>query len=316
MISILLVASCGGGGGGGDGGDIISRPPPTGWVTIDSPDTTSTICNEVSLTGAAFISPTFFGCCNGSAEEITGVTVTWRNETNGQAGKAIQTVSVSGLTGPFNHRWTATVPVAMGTNTIIVSASDPAGINGTASVDISKTGPSFKVSGQLRSVNGIGLGFFESGISVTLAGAKDLTAVPDSGAKAGAYSLSCVPPGTYTLTPKSSAFHYDFSPSSQTFDVVDHDVTLVDMVAPAYRVDGRITFSVNGAPSPGTSVMISSGGASLSNLTDNTGLYLFVVPDGPYRIEPHDLFFSTVFTPASQDIIVSGQDISALNFAR
>ena len=80
----LLICACGGGGGGDDN---ASAPPVdpnrtgAGWVTIVSNDagsSGSTDSRTVSLGGDAFVSPTFFVCCSGSATD-TGVVVSWVN---------------------------------------------------------------------------------------------------------------------------------------------------------------------------------------------------------------------------------------------
>ena len=111
------VPSCGGSGGS------VPPPPPSGWVVIDAPASTDTVCNELGLSGEAFISPTDWHCCGGSAVEMTAVTVTWRNETSGAAGTASQSVKTSPFLGLYGHTWSATVPLVPGTNRIAVTAT-------------------------------------------------------------------------------------------------------------------------------------------------------------------------------------------------
>lgn len=126
-LSVVFV-SCGGGGGGGEstGGDDINPA----WVKISIPNTDPAhTSNENELiSGTAFISPDYYHCCSGSAED-TGVTVTWKNVTTGASGSAnqyVQYCTLLGSTYVCEHYWSALIPLIMGSNEIIVTASDPA----------------------------------------------------------------------------------------------------------------------------------------------------------------------------------------------
>lgn len=313
-VCSLVLVSCGGGSGGG----LDSVTP--GWVTIDASSAASTVCNDSTLTGTAFISPTWWGCCGGTAEHLTGVTVTWHNETGGQSGTAYQHVNLIGsfgISALADHTWSATVPLAMGTNTIAITAQDPSGITATKRTTVVKIGTSYSVSGRLANQADLGLGYFESGMSVLLSGPTTKTMVASSGANAGAFQGSCVPPGTYRLTPTPSAFNYIFAPPHIDFDVVNTDISGLNMIGAAFQVSGNITFSVNGNQSPSTLVSINSSVASLLATSDANGHFNFVVPNGNYRIQPSEFLCSQcVFTPAYQDIIVSGGDVTNVNFTR
>ncbi len=89
LISLFVwLAACRGGGSDNSGDDGNYG---YGWVKISSPagDHYTMSSNPLRISGEAFISPTWFTCCSGSAED-TGVTVTWENQTTGQQGYANQ----------------------------------------------------------------------------------------------------------------------------------------------------------------------------------------------------------------------------------
>src|SRR5713101_7769152 len=177
MFLALLMSGLGASGCSDDGIPVTGTDRHDGgFVTITAPTSeprASTVCNSVFLAGSAFISPTWSGG-SGSAEEITGVTVYWRNETTGNSGNASQTVSWCELLGypyPCDHTWSATVPLALGENLITVTASDPSGRTGQGSITVSKPVPSYSVSGRVVNQRGAGLwGYGDSGIKVVLAG--------------------------------------------------------------------------------------------------------------------------------------------------
>src|SRR6266849_4086810 len=105
-LSMFLALSMSGLGASGcsDDGDSVTGTHSDGgggFVSITVPTSEprhSTTCNSVLLEGSAFISTTTSGG-SGSAEEITGVSVTWRNETTGSMGKASQTVTLCEFLG-------------------------------------------------------------------------------------------------------------------------------------------------------------------------------------------------------------------------
>lgn len=142
-LTVVVVTACGGGGG--------SSPPPSdpnhvgaGWIDITSPTsdaTYTTTANQVSVSGAAFISPILFSCCTGSATD-TGVTVTWSSATTGQTGPARQTAQYCGIFNPVDylcgHTWSASISLVPGANVISVTASDGKNI-GRASINVTST---------------------------------------------------------------------------------------------------------------------------------------------------------------------------------
>ncbi len=104
--------------------------------------------DTLDVSGRAFISPTSNASCSetfGAADtaatiSLTGVTVSWVNETTGTGGPASQNASSSRffIIVTCRHRWQASVPLAMGDNLFTVTASDSAGNVGQASITITR----------------------------------------------------------------------------------------------------------------------------------------------------------------------------------
>ena len=145
-VLLTLAAACGG-GGGGDGDD--SPPPdpnaPTrkgfGSVEITTPSSSShsTESDSIHLGGTAFISPTNFVCCSGSADD-TGVGVSW-SSSRGGGGFTSQSVDLCFfIFTPFlcHHTWSAAVPLAVGANVIRVTAADSSGNVGTDTITVTR----------------------------------------------------------------------------------------------------------------------------------------------------------------------------------
>jgi hypothetical protein len=68
LLTLLVCAGCGGGGGGGSNDPV----PGGGWVTILTPGEGpghTDYCNAARVSGEAFISPDWWRCCSGSAED-------------------------------------------------------------------------------------------------------------------------------------------------------------------------------------------------------------------------------------------------------
>lgn len=141
---VTLLASCGGGGGGGE--VVVDDPDQegVGWISLTSPVSGpgySTDSDTVTLAGGAFISPTWWRCCSGSATD-TGVTVTWTNATTGMSGSAYQTLTYIcflSSCSPGTHSWQATIDLAPGENLIAVTATDPSGNLGRARITVTRT---------------------------------------------------------------------------------------------------------------------------------------------------------------------------------
>jgi N-acetylneuraminic acid mutarotase len=145
IISVLVFLAACGGGGGEDG----SSPPPRdpdgplsngrGSLEITG-STNATQDDSVFLSGTAFISPTRFRCCSGSATD-TAVEVSWRTSA-GASGVANQSVGLCSFFGfgvfLCNHTWSASIPLSTGENRVTVTARDEDGNVGQDAVTITR----------------------------------------------------------------------------------------------------------------------------------------------------------------------------------
>jgi hypothetical protein len=108
-----------------------------GWVTVTNPEycPIQTESSSAFVAGKAFISDAWYRCCTGSATD-TGVTVSWFNETSATSGYTVQFVRYCWFFGTFlcDHSYYANIPLAMGENRIIVTASDPSGVSGQRTI--------------------------------------------------------------------------------------------------------------------------------------------------------------------------------------
>ena len=144
LALMALLAGCGGGGGGGEGEVDDPDQEGAGWITLTYPDaggSYTTSAPTVTLYGEAFVSPTWWRCCSGSATD-TGVTVTWANTTTGTSGAAFQRVTYSCLFSSCwisTHTWQASIDLVVGENLITVTATDPAGNLGRVRITVTRT---------------------------------------------------------------------------------------------------------------------------------------------------------------------------------
>jgi len=155
----------------------------------------------------------------------------------------------------------------------------------------------YAISGNL-SANG-------SNATVTLSGAMAQTITADG---SGNYSFAGLIAGSYTVTP--SKVGYAFSPVSQSPTISTSSLSNVNFSAnPTFSISGSITPSANGS---GATVTLSGPGSATAT-ADSLGNYtLSGLLNGTYTITPSKLGFG--FTPTSQTTIVSGGNVSAVNF--
>lgn len=138
-LLLLGLSACGGGGGGDDWESELlpGNVSGVGWITIVLPTSSGHYTSDqpaVTLIGEAFASPTFVDCFGSHFD--SGVSVAWHNDATAGVGAAAQEFSCSGtiVRVPSENRWTATVPLTTGGNLITVTASDPVGNVGKASI--------------------------------------------------------------------------------------------------------------------------------------------------------------------------------------
>jgi hypothetical protein len=130
VISIAIIfTSCTSDGGSSEEGDYNK-----GWIVIE----TSSVYNDSTGDAYAYLKGTAFTNSSYTAHQCVGlcclicrfddsypgVDVVWENRTTGTIGSA---VSRYGTLTNWEHEWSAHVPLILGENEIIVSASDPEG---------------------------------------------------------------------------------------------------------------------------------------------------------------------------------------------
>lgn len=146
-----------------------------------------------------------------------------------------------------------------------------------------------------------------NGVTVTLSGAANATTTANS---SGTFAFSSLANGTYTITPSHQGF--TFSPSSATVTISGANVTSgTNFTASAQ------TFSISGTISPaagGNSATVTlSGTASATTTANSSGSYTFTgLANGNYTVTPSRTGYS--FSPASQAAMVSGANVTVLNF--
>ena len=158
----------------------------------------------------------------------------------------------------------------------------------------------FKISGTM-------LGGARAGMTITLSGTPDRTAVTDA---SGNYAFTGVANGTYTLTPSLAGF--TFSPVDRTVLVSGADLTGRDFTAFAVAGTHRISGTVSGAVTAGVTITL-SGTPARTTTTDAAGAWSFAgIADGSYTVTPGKGGYS--FSPASRSVTVGGADVTAQDF--
>jgi hypothetical protein len=313
VAMLFVLAGCGGGGGDGD-----EPPAPSGgWVTITGPTTAPTsteYCNEVYLSGDAFISPTWSAVAY-DGTVITGVTVAWYNAATGQSGSAAQRAKACrlplGPPYPCEHVWWATVPMAVGSNEITLTASDPDGRIGTDTITVDHPERSFNVSGTARTEAGAALSFRESELGLTLSDGS--TARRTVTSLDGTYVLDCVRPGVpYSIAP-SSPIAYVFTPLQHDVLVQNADLSGLDFTTPAWFLSGQV---LREYASDVILVQVNGSGTAASQLADDSGRYRFALPDGVYTVVAREFWGLYTLNPDgwTGEVVINGADVEERDF--
>ena len=140
------------------------------------------------------------------------------------------------------------------------------------------------------------------GVTITLTGDASDSVVTDAN---GEFSFD-LPDGSYVLTPSKDG--HQFTPASANVEVSGADDTGNDFTAEGvYTISGTIT----GDEDEGVTVAL-TGDATDSTTTAADGTYSFTgVVDGSYTVTP--TLDGYVFTDASENVSVSGGDVSVDN---
>jgi len=310
VILFGVISIIGSGGGGGESSGDNTSEINNGWITIDYPTSESsftTNCNGVYLSGEAFISPTWWRCCSGSAED-TGVTVTWENTSTGESGSASQDVDICGLLSYFlcDHTWNASVSLRLGDNHIVVTASDPAGNTGSDSITVTKPIYTYYISGSVTNADGKALGIKVTDIDLHLSG-ENL----ETGAKVsvdGSYGIACIPNGTYTLTATSS-MGYTFEPEFQTVVITGSDVSEINFIGNVHFIYGWVRYENDTGVSDSRIDLSSNDSTIFTVYTDDNGYYEVAAPNGTYIITPHILNPDYTISPTNATVTVDNKDV-------
>jgi len=312
ILNILVLTAC---GDGVDDSTDSDSNHGSGWVKIVSPagDYYTMSSNPLRLSGEAFISPTWFTCCSGSAQD-TAVTVKWENQKTGQTGYANQQVETCGIMQPYylcNHTWSASIHTELGENVIKITAEDPGENKGTDTVTVNLPYLTSSVYGRIRNTNNNYSYFNKAGISVNLTGeGVDKTGYVSDG---GPFEFHGLNTGSYVITPMSSSMSFTFVPGSRNITLSDTKTTGVDFTTSIYNVSGRVGNFMN-------NVRISGTNGSMKTQSGSSGYYWFRVPSGTYTIAPYCGLmcwasrYTFSFSPTSKTITVSDQDIGGVNF--
>ena len=200
--------------------------------------------------------------------------------------------------------------------------------NGNYTVTPSKTGFTFSPTSQPVTVNGANVTAINftatalpilsisgtispaatgNGSTLTLSGAGSGTATADA---SGNFSFLNLGNGTYTVTPSKSGF--TFTPASQQVTVSGANVTGVTFAVqpiPTWSISGTISPAATGT---GSTVTLSGAGSG-STTADSSGNFSFSgLANGTYTVTPSKTGFT--FTPANQQVIVNGANVTAVNF--
>lgn len=165
--------------------------------------------------------------------------------------------------------------------------------------DLAATGGStFTISGTVT-LNGAGL----QGVTVT-AGTKSATTAAN-----GAYTITGLSAGTYTVTPSLSG--YTFSPTSASVTITNANISGKDFTATAvadtYSISGTVTQNAVGLGG----VTISVGSVSTTTLGNGTYTLSGLAP-GNYTITPSLNGFT--FSPTSRPVTIVNANLSGQNF--
>ena len=144
-----------------------------------------------------------------------------------------------------------------------------------------------------------------SGVTMTLSGNAQVTATT---AGNGAYSLSGLLPGSYTLTPSASGC--SFSPTSTSITIANGNVTASTFTgtANAYSITG----SVSGTSCSSGVTLTLSGSAQGTTTTGTNGSYVFTEVPGTYTITPSASGCS--FSPTSTSVTIANGNVTASTF--
>ena len=238
---------------------------------------------------------------------------------------AVQTFSLSGtISGTGGNG--ATVSVS-GTSTATTTAnasgvySFPALPGGSYTVTPSKTGflytpasqavtltanatanfssaPSFSISGTISGPGG-------SGATVSVTGAASASTTANA---SGIYTISGLPPGSYTVTPSNTGGTFIFTPASQGVTITTSNLTVNFSSVQRFSITGTIS-----GPGGNAATVRLTGAATATTTANASGVYTFSgLATGTYTVTPSKTGF--IYSPTSQSVTISTANVTA-NFS-
>lgn len=299
FISLLasLLPAC----GGDDGDDYETQA----WVRIDEPEDASvTASDTVIASGNAAMR-------DGSYPE----TIYWHSN----YGSGVARQSAICLLGCV-AAWEATIPLALGENTITVTMSD-----GSDKVTITRINQ-VAASGIITMDESSGPSVPD--IPVILNGTDtNYTAITDV---TGSYRFSYIKAGTYTITPSQpsppqSSDCLSFAPASREITVLTYDNSdiygqdfIATQVTPCYSTGGRVTASTN--PTYGLArreiTLSDQAGNQMVRYTNDSGYYNFSqLEPGTYTLSPSFCSLDcAAFIPAFKEITIVDSNVYSQDF--
>jgi hypothetical protein len=282
------------------------NPTTSGEIVISNGDATANFTITFSISG-------YVSASAGSAYRY--VTISLYNTTTGQTTTATTGLSgeyaFTGLTsGTFNvtPSFTDTIFTPT-TRAVTITNVNQTGVDFTSSITAEET---YTISGIVKDSDGLA----KSGVTMTLSQGSTAVGTVTSDAS-GNYNFPGLSNGAYTLTPSLSGFN--FTPTSIPLAVSNSDITGVNFTAvpvaiPVHNISGNVSLSTTGTGLAGVTMTL-SGAASETTITDSSGNYTFTgLPDGNYTITPTLSPYNFNSTSGSNNVTVSGADITKFNF--
>jgi hypothetical protein len=311
LVSFYLLfthGGCGGSGGSnGDGGganELITIEYPTAEASLTE------YCDRVTIGGEVnFIPPE-----NWITSDFI-CTVNWENKTTGDSGNVYcHLIDCDDIT--CNYTWEASAPLAMGDNFIFVHITDPSGNYGNDSITVTKPDVlTSNISGKVVNTTGDALGWRAPNIELYLKG-ENIESYVEVGSD-GSYSFTCIPAGSYAITPIST-LDFNFEPESHTVFVNNGDVSEVDFVTEAYFIQGAVYAEcspvhlyITRKRSDGSQILVTR------LLFDRSEQYRLAFPNGTYsmNIDDPDELCRCKCPQRGITIIVNNEDLYDINFS-
>jgi hypothetical protein len=156
------------------------------------------------------------------------------------------------------------------------------------------------------SISGTVSGAISANVTINLIGTSTAIATTDS---AGNYNFLGLSNGTYTVTPSKSG--YTFTPGNAPVSVSGVNVpgqNFTSVAVPTYSITG----AVSGAITSGVTMTL-TGAATGTTTTDASGNFSFTgLANGSYTVIASKLGYT--FTPASQEVPISGANVGNVTF--